>query len=181
MLKTIVSKKYKIIATDVWYHGRTADTDKFDLMHVGKEGAKDQEGVGFYFTSDKKDAEGYAYPSGVILTVKLTPRKLASNVDPAPIKDVKYLMANAPDKETTLTNWDEDESRAFKLALKAMIGDNAKETFENIWFDFYRYHPKEFLKNLVHLGYDGHYAAKNKNHIIIYNPDVIDVVKKEPC
>lgn len=179
MFKQYISHKYQIISSNPWYHGRTVDSDKFDLKFVGKEEAKDQEGVGFYFTSDKSDAGGYAYPNGVILTVELSPRRLASNTSPAPIEDVKYLIDNAPNKEDTLLNWDENEKRALKMATDAMIEDNAKQTFENIWYDFYRHAPQQFLKNLIHLGYDGHYAEQTSQHIIIYNPDVIRVVKKE--
>jgi hypothetical protein len=99
---------------DVWYHGRTSTSDAFDLSYVGRKEAKDQEGPGFYFTSDKGEASGYAYPSGIILTVKLSPRKLASNTEPANIKDVNYLIENAPDKENTLLNFDENINIACK-------------------------------------------------------------------
>ncbi len=174
-----VSHRYKVIASILWYHGRSVDSEKFDLDHVGKEEAKDQEGPGFYFTADKKEAARYAYPAGVILTVKLTPRKLVSNTEPAPLQDVKHLIGKAPDKEATLTNWDENSAKALKIATKAMIADTAKQTFENIWFDFYRYEPRKYLDTLIHLGYDGHYAERQSQHIIIYNPNVIKILNKD--
>jgi hypothetical protein len=177
--RTLLLAKYKVVSTAVWYHGRSVDSEKFDLSYVGRDEAKDQEGPGFYFTNDKKDAAGYAHPSGVILTVKLTPRKLVSNTEPAPIKDIAYLIDKAPDKENTLMNWDENPAKALKMATKAMMAETAKQTFENIWFDFYRNEPKQFLENLVHLGYDGHYAERTSQHIIIYNPRIIKVIHKE--
>ena len=174
-----VMSKYQVVTNTAWYHGRSADSDKFDLNYVGKDEAKDREGPGFYFTRDKKDAEHYAHPSGIVLTVDLSPRRLVSSTDPAPVNHIRYLIDHAPDKETTLSNWDEDAKRALKLALQAMTADNAKETFENIWFDFYRYAPKKYLEALIHLGYDGHLASRNQNHIIIYNPSVIKILDKE--
>jgi hypothetical protein len=180
MFKNKVTLKYHIISqADVWYHGRTVDSEVFDLKYVGREEAKDQEGVGFYFTKNKKDASGYAAPNGVVLTVELKPRKLVSLSQPAKGSDVDFLIDHAPDLEGTLSNWDENPTRAKREAKKAMMAPTAKETFENIWYDFYKYAPKLFLEKMISLGYDGHQASRTDEHIIIYNPKAIKVIKKE--
>jgi len=180
MFKKQVLVKYQVMSqVDVWFHGRTVDTEVFDLKYVGREEAKDQEGVGFYFTKDKADASGYAAPNGVVLTVELKPRKLVSLSESAKGSDVDFLIDHAPDLEGTLSNWDENPTRAKREAKKAMMAPTAKETFESIWFDFYKNDPKFFLENMISLGYDGHQASRTDTHIIIYNPKAIKVIKKE--
>ena len=178
--KEQVQAKYKVQAQDdVWFHGRTVDSEVFDLKYVGRDEAKDQEGIGFYFTKDKDDASGYAAPNGVVLTVELKPRKLVSLDKPAKGSDVDFLIDHAPDLEGTLSNWDENPVRAKREAKKAMMAPTAKETFESIWFDFYKTEPKLFLEKMISLGYDGHRAARTEKHIIMYNPKAIKVIKKE--
>jgi len=180
MFKEKVIAKYQIQAQDdVWFHGRTVDSEVFDLKYVGRDEAKDQEGIGFYFTKDKDDASGYAAPNGVVLTVELKPRKLVSLSQPAKGSDVDFLIDHAPDLEGTLSNWDENPTVAKRAAKKAMMAPTAKETFESIWFDFYKTEPKLFLEKMISLGYDGHRAARTEQHIIMYNPKAIKVIKKE--
>ena len=178
-----VKSKYELVVAeqaDVWYHGRTVDSEVFDLKYVGRDEAKDQEGIGFYFTKDKDDASGYAAPNGVVLTVELKPRKLVSLSQPAKGSDVDFLIDHAPDLEGTLSNWDENPTVAKRKAKKAMLASSsAKETFESIWFDFYKSEPKLFLEKMISLGYDGHQASRTEKHIIIYNPKAIKVIKKE--
>jgi len=181
MFKKQILVKYQVMAQDdVWFHGRTVDSDVFDLKYVGREEAKDQEGVGFYFTKDKGDALGYAAPNGVVLTVELKPRKLVSLSQPAKGTEVDFLIEQAPDLEGTLSNWDENPTRAKREAKKAMMAHEvAKETFESIWYDFYKSEPKLFLEKMISLGYDGHQASRTDKHIIIYNPKAISIIKKE--
>ena len=82
MFKEKVIAKYQIQAQDdVWFHGRTVDSEVFDLKYVGRDEAKDQEGL--------------------------------------------------------------------------------------------------FLEKMISLGYDGHRAARTEQHIIMYNPKAIKVIKKE--
>lgn len=181
MFKEQVLVKYQVRSqAEVWYHGRTVDSEVFDLKYVGREEAKDQEGVGFYFTKNKKDALGYAGSNGVVLTVELKPRKLVSLSQPAKESDVDFLIDHAPDLEVTLSNWDENPTVARRAAKKAMMRPlKAKDTFESIWFDFYKNEPKLFLEKMISLGYDGHQAARTDEHLIIYNPKAIKVIKKE--
>jgi hypothetical protein len=181
--KSSVVEKYRIVAApEVWYHGRTVDSDEFDLAHVGKEEAADEQGVGFYFTTNEKDAAGYAHPNGIVLTVELSPRKLVSLTSPAKEAEVDYLINNTSED---FSDWDEDPEAGRQMFKDSVMNESsAKETFESIWYDLYRYEPRAYLENMIKLGYDGHYSPRTYEsgirHIIIYNPKVIKVLKKEP-
>lgn len=164
----------------IWYHGREVNSDLFDLIHVGTRGSN-QEGVGFYFTNCKNDAIRYTENNGVVLTVKLHPRKLVSINRPANLNHVLLLINAAPDLEFSLSDWGENLNSAKRKALERMVGENAKDTFENVWWHFYKNDSALFLKNMVSLGYDGHFAEADNQatHIIIYNTKIIEVLEKE--
>ena len=56
--------------------------------------------------------------------------------------------------------------------------DSAKDAYQTVWADFYRYNPKEYLKTLIQF-YDGHLKEwSGVNHLIVYRPSIIHVIKK---
>jgi hypothetical protein len=59
-----------------WYHGRTVDSDVFSYDYIGGENSYDQEGPGFYFTSDFNNAKRYAENRGIILKCKINYKTL---------------------------------------------------------------------------------------------------------
>lgn len=163
----------------IWYHGRLVSDPTFNHKYIGN--GYDREGPGFYFSNSEKDARSYAGPGGILMTVQLIPRKLIPDAK-AKSSEVQKLMKMSPDFEGHLTNWDENPAAAFKTALSMMLTQGpAKDVFLQVWYDFYRYSPADYAKNMISLGYDGFIIDKDSvTHAIIYNPDIIKVLKVEP-
>lgn len=161
----------------VWYHGRTVKNKEFNTAHTGK--GKDQDGPGFYFTKNKDLARGYAYPSGIVITANLSPRKLVPHNKQVKRSEVKALLNKAPDLSYVLENWDEDPKVAISKAISAISEKDSKDAFETIWFDFYRDHPAEYLKQIVALGYDGQLATVSSEIMVVFNPKIIEVLNVE--
>jgi hypothetical protein len=171
---------------NIWYHGRTVKSTDFDYKYAGK--GNDQEGAGFYFTSDKENAKMYSGTGGVILTVKLHYQKLLPTKGRPSPKDLKFMITQAPNYEETLYNFGENLKSALIYALNAYSRyDDPTDAMQTIENDFYRSHSPEFLINLTRLGYDGHIitglnslsGATNISHFICYNPKIIEVIKVE--
>jgi len=170
---------FQILAEDpIWYHGRTVTDETFDLNHTGK--GNDQSGPGFYFTSDVNDARGYAFPKGIVLEVKLTPRKLVTGKPKR--SEIEKLIKMAPNYKDTLTNFAENPPIALRQAIDGTIKYNplAVDAFQQMWIDFYRHEPKQYLEGMIKLGYDGHEVKTNVpeiRHMVIYNPAAIKIIK----
>ncbi len=161
---------------EIWYHGRTVKDTKFDVKYTGK--GNDQEGPGFYFTTLKEEAARYTDHGGIIISVELNPRKLVSG---KPNKaELTKLIKMAPDYKMTLTDWGEDPYDAFETVINGMMDNDTKyDAFQSVWYDFYRYEPADYLRNVVKLGYDGHKGVTLKYAIVIYNPKAIKVIDHE--
>lgn len=171
--KNIIAKVLNKLNTE-WYHGRSTKSDSFDLKYTGK--GKDEDGPGFYFTKNKRGASQYAYPNGVTLTVSLdSPRLLKGD---ATYEETRKLIEDAPDYEESIAEYGSGLEEVVKLIMKQ---GSRKDVFEQVWYDFYHSKDKtpEYLKNLIKMGYDGHTGTKMHNIVVIYNPSVIKVIKKE--
>lgn len=156
----------------IWFQGRTTHDTKLDPSYVGQ--GTDQEGPGWYFTDHAEDASRYAAPNGSVLMGHLNIRKLASSEKPADRKTIAALLERAPDLEHTLTNWDENPKRALKAAIDSILKYNPleKDAFQQVWIDFYKTEPIEYLDALVALGYDGHVPTGSwgaQHHFVLYN------------
>jgi len=169
--------------TDVMYHGRTIRSDKFDYSYVGMKGATDQEGPGFYFSTDKEEAKIYS-SGGTIITAQPKFRKTISNKKrKANIKDIIKMITMAPDLEDTLSNWGFGDGRTSKQdAINGFVesiyqyNDNELEMFLSVWYDMYRDFPQDYVKNMTKIGFD---AAIKDKHIIVYNPKSFDILDME--
>ena len=177
-LITEVTKTKPMIA----YHGSKHKFDSFTDEFVGGKEATDQEGPGIYFTTSEEDARGYGE---FMYKVMLSPRKL---LDKSPNYQ-KYgptlmkLIKMAPDWKDSAQNWDENYNRGVIEAAKSFIdyNDNEKDCFLQVWIDFYRDHPFDYVKNMVKLGFDGiivNAYGRNEDvkHIIVYNPSIIKTI-----
>lgn len=167
----------------LFYHGTKSRFEHFDPAFVDGEGALDQNGPGFYFTNSIEEAAGYAGGDGVILECVLTPRKLIKQRGVVSEDLVNTLIKNAPNLEDSLSNWDEDPQRAFRMALNAMIvPGNPKETYENVWGDFYmrNNNSKYYMKLMSDYKYDGVIVpmSESKQHIIMLNEAKIKIVRR---
>lgn len=158
------------------YHGSDVHIEKFSLDYLGD--GLDEYGAGIYFATDPNTAESHGkYVHVVTLSSDLT-----LVPDTAPDRDIaRKLMKAAPDLEMILTDWDEDENRAFDMALNSMIdsADTMGEMIDNLWFDFYRHDVKEFLENVVTItGYDGNVVIPGiGKYLLLYNVDKIEHVE----
>jgi hypothetical protein len=171
------------------YHGRTVKDPKFDYKHIGGKEAKDQEGPGFYFTTSKDEAFGYAHPKGVVISAEHKFTKLIDHKTKPNKKHALKLIESAPDLDDTLTNWGYDppymsRQEAFNELFDSVYDeDSAKETYLSIWGECYLRSGNSslFVKNMAKLGYDGLLVEsyKPKYHIVVYNIKKIKVINVE--
>lgn len=162
------------------YHGSKAVITNFSDEFVGKEEAIDQEGPGIYFTTSLEEAQAYG-PN--VYTVTLSPRKLMDTTPTNPNKLrtlVTKMLKSAPNWKETAQNFDENPLKGITMAIENMMdyNDTEKDVAQQIWYDFYRYHPIEYLRNMVKLGIDGIIIPryhKEGNHVIVYNPSIIKI------
>ena len=172
-----------------WYHGRTIDSDVFSYDYLGKEDALNQEGPGFYFTSNFENAKRYAVPNGIILKCKVNYKKLIVKNDTsntiANKKIVIDLINNAPDKEYKLENFDENPKKAMLVAVNAyMHHKNACDVYQLIQNDFYKHNRKEYLQ-VISKYFDAQLTTLDNTfykatvyHLIVYNPNLIQPIDK---
>ena len=159
------------------YHGSDKQIDKFVDDFVGTDEATDQEGPGIYFSTSLDDVKMYG---NFIHTVILRPRKLVDETSFENINknEILNLLKTAPDWEDTAQNWAEDPNEGVMNAVDAMMqySENEKDLFQQVWFDFYRHNPVEYVRAMVNLGYDGQIIEKSDGvkHIIVYNPNIIE-------
>jgi hypothetical protein len=172
---------------NVFYHGSEHKINSFTDDFVGGKDANDQEGPGIYFTSSWNNARSYG---PYVYTVKLNPKKFVSteNGKNAPLKEIEWLLRQAPRWEIHAGNFNENPELGIKLAAKNFIqyNDNPHQQFLQAWIDFYKNEPLDYVRNMVKLGYD---AVKIEGlesiiaqegsitHIIVLNPAIIEFVE----
>lgn len=160
----------------MFFHGSKNKIINFSDEFIGR--GHDQEGPGIYFTSSYKDAKFYGnYLYSVVLRMKKT---IPEEGDLDLFReDIEYLIDNSPNKEDALSNWDEDLFSAREEAIESILeyAENPQDLFQQVWIDFYRNNPIDYVRNMVNLGYDGFYVKKRENtiHAIVFNPLVIEV------
>ena len=164
------------------YHGSENKIDKFVDDFVGAENATDQEGPGIYFTTSLDDARAYGK---YIHSAILRPRKLIdeSSHQDVDVDELVELVKTAPDWEMHAQDWAEDPEAGIYAAVDSAIqyNENEKDLFQQIWYDFFRYNPVEYVRGMVKLGYDGQLIQKEngRQHIIVYNPNIIEGMESE--
>jgi hypothetical protein len=160
------------------YHGSPKRILKFVDEFVGGEKAADQEGPGIYFTSSYENAGMYGE---YVHTVTLTPRKLLT-VTPSSNRMaslIEKMVMMASDWEMHAQDYDENPRIGLRNFVKSTIeyNDTEKDIAQQIWIDFYRYNPVDFVRNMVKMGIDGLMIPKDNGvvHYIIYNPAIIKI------
>ena len=189
MKKLIKQRLHEVLKGSSYtvYHGSPTEIHNFVDDFVGGKDATDQEGPGIYFTSSPKNARSYG---GYLYTVKLSPKKIVSNQDgkSAPLKEIEWLIKQAPNWKETAQNWNENPNMGLKIAAKDFIqyNDNPHQQFLQVWIDFYRNNPVEYVRNMTKLGYDAvvinHLNSiitgeEDITHTIVLNPTIIQFVK----
>lgn len=165
------------------FHGAPKPIEKFSDEFVGN--GVDQEGPGIYFTTNEEDAAGYARKSsgdGRLYKVIIHLKKPIPPKGKVKESEIDQLLEWAPDVESKLMDWGSEDletnKRLFKQSLKHE--KTPKDVFQSVWYNFYRYAPQEYVRNMVILGYDGFIVQKefmNTKHIVVYNPKSIEVIE----
>lgn len=161
------------------YHGSPHKIEKFTDEFVGAEEATDQEGPGIYFTTSHQEALGYAN-GGYVYEVRVSPKIL---FDESEEKDINrdllvQLVKMSPRLEISTSNWSPDIETGIEMMVDSAYeyNDNEKEVLLQIWIEAYRYDSVDFVRNCVKLGIDGIIVNREgSKHIIIYNPNVIEL------
>lgn len=160
------------ISAMTWYHGSGQEFSAFDASRAGR--GVDQEGPGFYLTSDKNDALVYG---AKIMQFKISVKKLVPLSGAIPVREVTALIKAAPDLEDTLSDWGEEFNKALRSAINSVVqySKGPKDAFEQIWYDFYRDNPDVWLQNMVKLGYTGFVLdrANGINHFICFDKSAL--------
>lgn len=181
----ITEKQFKSLINEapinniVAYHGSPNKIDKFINDFVGGKEAIDQEGPGIYFTTDEQDASQYGEN---IYKVTLKPRKLLSDKSLKGItrNDVMKLIKMKGDWKDDAMNWDENPMVGLRMSIDAIFDqNNAKDIITQVYIEYYRYNPIDYVNNAAALGFDGIMLSKDwgAQHIIVYNPNIIEVIK----
>jgi hypothetical protein len=157
--------------------GITEHLVNFSDEFVGE--GTDQEGPGIYFTNNYEDAWGYAKRKRVI-SARLNFNKIVPLKGRIPVEQIKKLITWTDDLDEKLSNWDEDKRKAMQMAVRgSTLQDGPFEAFKQVWYDFYRYNPVEYVRNMVLLGYDGTIVQRqfmNVKHAIVYNIKIIEII-----
>ncbi len=167
----------------VWYQGRTVDSANFSYDYVGGKNAYDQEGPGFYFTNNLTNAKRYALHTGIILKCKINYKKLIvkSSTSNTQVnkKIILDLILQSPDKDHTLTNFDENPKLALNNAIDSYLTlEYACDAYQTIANDFYKNNSSKYLR-VISKYFDGQLTPLDTvTHLIIYRPDIIEVVDK---
>lgn len=160
----------------VWYHGSPKRFQVFSYDFIGSGRGHDQEGPGFYFTSEESDARNYGEH---ILRVHLTLNRLVRLKGKILDSQIRKMLDGAPNLADTLTNWDENPRIAYRNAMEAIKRyDSPHQAFQTIWYDFYRGHEVQYLKNMVNLlGFDGVVIPGGKiEHAVVFDPSKIHIL-----
>jgi hypothetical protein len=164
------------------FHGSETKITKFMDDFVGGEEANDQEGPGIYFTTSIEEANRYGKN---VYSVVLKPNMLFDQIPPnakklAPI--ISKLVKMSEDWEMKAQDYDEDPRVGLNEFIKSTLqyNDNEKDCLLQVWIDFYRYNPVQYVRNCVSLGIDGVIVNKDYQdikHVIVYNPSIIHLIK----
>jgi len=114
---------YKTANSYIAYHGTPHDFQEFSYKYLGTNGTA--EGFGFYFTSNKSIAEGYA-EGGVVKKVILNINKPLNyrRLTISPMEFSSFLEELDPDGNGYLTNWGESDFEGYNNVLnKAVQGE----------------------------------------------------------
>lgn len=164
---------------NIFYHGTKHDINSFIDDFVGD--GNDQEGPGIYFGSTEDVARAYG---NKVYKVKLNYKKPVSIKDGqnASDKELMWLIKNAPNWKENAQNWSENPEVGAKMALQAIkeYNDNPHQQFLQVWVDFYRYKPVQYVRNMVKLGYDVILIPMLNDvvHAVVLNPSIIEFIDK---
>jgi hypothetical protein len=170
------------------FHGTHHPESPFNYQYLGR--GNQQNGPGWYFTSEETDAWSYAFPEGFILECALYFRKMITSTAKPRRLELMEMIHGAPSwKEGLWADFGEDPVTAMRNCLRYyMAEENQHEAFLALWGAHYMYDPQEYCRNMVKLGYDGVYVewgyhsrdqrpkSEEPFHIISFDNKKIEVV-----
>jgi hypothetical protein len=179
------------------FHGSKADFTSFDYQFIGK--GNDQEGPGFYFTSDIKDASIYSNEEGKIYEVYLrieNPVPLEGEVDRYELEKLALMAVGLKDEEelydladsdeyweTNLSDWGEHPVSAYHSLIESVYSSYHSEphqAFQQMWVDAFGFDSIPYLKAMMKLGYDGVIVSRgHTTHYITFSPNQAKAVVSE--
>lgn len=183
ILKEIISESKK--DSFILYHGTESDIEKFSDEFVGAQEANDAEGPGIYMTTSRKYSMAWGHN---IYKVEVSGNFVSRNAPKSVVdkNELIKLIKMQNDWEMDAQDWDQDPEMGVNKAVESAIqyNDDEGEIFQQIWYDFYRYIPKEYVRNMTKLGYDGLVLDAPPDYVgektvLIYNPEIIKFISKE--
>ena len=154
----------KVIA----YHGTNNKFEKFDYSYIGV--GKDVYGPGFYFVNSYEFADKHGSPGKYELTLD----KYIKSGKKSSKSDLSKLIRWAPNYKDFLSNFSENEQESLNMAIDSYLRYDQIDAFLSIWQNIYekRGNSRNFVENLVKLGYDGYIVEEDGYTLyIMYNID----------
>lgn len=200
MTKTIKPHRLSIPQTVIAYHGSACPIEQFDYQFTGI--GNDQNGSGFYFTTDPGEALGYteyelnsqtkpgANGNPTVHKAEvhfdcLMPNDAQFSISPA---QVKRMVRYAPNLRDALENWGDLSRYSMTHVLNEAVGHYAHHkddgptirTLFKIANDFFDGETEAFNRAMLEvLGIDGiveHYP--DKSHFVAFFPNQIDIIER---
>lgn len=111
---------YRKASTYVGYHGSPNDFQEFSYEFMGRNGTA--EGYGFYFTSDREIAEGYAEGRGARKARLTINKPLSPDGLTISRRDLAaFLRALDPDGQGYLSNWGESDLEGYENVVRTAV------------------------------------------------------------
>jgi hypothetical protein len=160
--------------TEAYYSGKTK-VDEFTFKNVREH---EDEVFGIFFLSEENSARK---KGPYVMKVMLKLNRMVSTLGPPRRNDIIYMITNAPNKDEALMNFDKDQREAyFKATDHVMKGGTAHNCYKIIAQEFYKDHPQEFAKNMIHIRYDAVALSHGDKIVsyIVFNPKCVQIVNQ---
>jgi hypothetical protein len=170
----VVSAKFEPEPSQKWFHGTSAEFDKFDAAYIGQ--GNDELGSGFYFTNDEETAHNYALmrnaDDGYLITAEVDIKKPLEMDTFFSHKEIKKILEASPNLEDVLWNFGDLNSLSKDSVLNIAVA--VLNTMNN---DFFNGDEATFLAAVTEVtGYDGLYREKGGQiHTVVWNPEQIKI------
>lgn len=168
------------------YHGsNNRDIKEFNLDYLEK--GEHQDGVGIYFTLNKKDTDYYSGINGCVYEVELNPKKMLKQTQIISEGVIMNLIKHSPNYDEFIHDFiDLGQKKLTKFQICKTISSfykdmQPKEFFRSFSGDIYSGQLKELLNNFVKFsGYDMmmiDFGTEVKN-VVVFNPKIIEIKQR---
>jgi hypothetical protein len=157
------------------FHSSKSKISEFTTSNMREH---DDEVAGIFFLSEENSAR----KKGPYVTkAMLKLNRMVTTLGPPRRADIIYMITNAPKKDEILKKFDSDPREAyFKATDHVLNAGTANNCYRIIAQEFYKDHPKEFAKNMVHIRYDAVALSHGDKIVsyIVFNSDCIQIVNQ---